>query len=501
MLGGISQIHTNSVDTAKGLYTMAEHIPTFWGVGLGPNPLKMLSATTDVLLNGADLKQRFASVLDSNLSGQQDAKFWQGAFGSILQPMQQSWNAGRPAEAIGQGMFEIGSLFLGGGGTAGKAGKLTTAARAARVLENAEDFSQLGRAGRVAGAMDNLGGLGGMLQRGRGALGGMFDNAGGLLQRGRGAVGGIFDNIVGVPQKFLQGGKGLLGKAGGVFDNIVGLPQKFWQGGKGLLDTGLQQLDDLGDLLFGPRHPDFAIAGGGSLPTNKPPKNTMAMSNTPDVPGGKPGKSTPGGVPETPGNEPTRTPAKPPKGDRPEIPKFKENPQGVAIPGKDEARARAAQIRRESRKPGYVPTEEDAFYVLADAHNRGRFQFGNKLTAEFDPRTGRWTIGEAKGVPQDLSMQLQNWKSRTETRVQAGEINRNAWEVGNCSEVNTLNNSTRGNISNWDGKVMYDFEVRDVKVRSGQPREKRFFAKPPCSYCRTLQEQGIRFPQHERTGV
>jgi hypothetical protein len=314
MVGGIAQMVTNPVDTAKGLYTMAEHIPTFGGVGVGPNPLKMLSATGDVLFNGADPKQRFASVLDIRQSAQQDAKFWQGALGSILQPMQESWNAGRPAEAIGQGVFEIGSLFLGGGGVTGKAGKLNTAARAARVLENAEDFSQLGRVanvaeemsqvgrvGRVAGAMDNLGGLGGMLQRGRGALGGMFDN------------------IVGVPQRFRQWGgntfQAALQRGRGVFADLKGV-------GQGLLDEfgpqpSLRRMlgDDLGGRGFGlgdlwnqaketgsdfidwlsgkPRQPDLVTPEGVRVPAsqldNQPPTNTMAMS-TNEVPGGKPGK-------------------------------------------------------------------------------------------------------------------------------------------------------------------------------------------------------------------
>jgi hypothetical protein len=110
MVGGIAQMITNPVDTAKGLYTMVEHIPTFGGIPGSVNPLKMLSATGDVLFNGADPKQRFASVLDIRQSAQQDARFWQGGLGSILQPMQESWNAGRPAEAIGRGAFEVVSM-------------------------------------------------------------------------------------------------------------------------------------------------------------------------------------------------------------------------------------------------------------------------------------------------------------------------------------------------------------------------------------------------------
>jgi hypothetical protein len=346
MVGGIAQMVTNPVDTLKGLYTMAEHIPTFGGMGTGPNPLKLLSATGDVLFNGADPKQRFASALDFRQSAQQDANFWGNALGSFWQPYQESINAGRPMEAVGRGVFEVVSNVLGGGsGVAGKAGKVSQVAnltgdlsQAGRLANVTGDLSQASRLGRTAGMMDNLGGLGGMLQRGRGALGGMFDNAGGLLQRGRGAIGGMFDDAGGLLRRGQQA-------AGGVFDNIVGLPQRFRQWGGNTFQRALQRgrgvfadlkglgrdlMDEfgpqpslrrmLGDDLAGrgfglgdlwkdvkgiggdirdwlsgkPRQPDLVTPEGVRIPASQlddvPPANTMAMSNTPDVPGGKPEK-------------------------------------------------------------------------------------------------------------------------------------------------------------------------------------------------------------------
>jgi hypothetical protein len=113
MVGGIAQMVTNPVDTLKGLYTMAEHIPTFGGVGIGLNPLKMLSATGDVLFNGADPKQRYERVFNPALSQQDDGQFWQGAWNGATQPHQKAWNEGRPAEAIGRGIFDIAMLGLG----------------------------------------------------------------------------------------------------------------------------------------------------------------------------------------------------------------------------------------------------------------------------------------------------------------------------------------------------------------------------------------------------
>jgi hypothetical protein len=71
-----------------------------------------------------------------------------------------------------------------------------------------------------------------------------------------------------------------------------------------------------------------------------------------------------------------------PKGDRPAVPTFKENPRGIAIPGKAEAKAKAVAVRKASRQPGYKPTEEDAFHIVADAINRGKLQDRkNVLTA------------------------------------------------------------------------------------------------------------------------
>jgi hypothetical protein len=110
LLQGTAQMITNPVDTVKGLYTMAEHIPVVPG---SPNPFKMLSATGDVLFNGADPKQRFDRVLNPALSQQEDGQFWQGAWNGATQPYQKAWNEGRPAEAIGRGAFDLTMTVLG----------------------------------------------------------------------------------------------------------------------------------------------------------------------------------------------------------------------------------------------------------------------------------------------------------------------------------------------------------------------------------------------------
>jgi hypothetical protein len=63
--------------------------------------------------NGADPKQHYERVFNPALSQQEDGQFWQGAWNGVTQPHQKAWNEGRPAEAIGRGIFDIAMLGLG----------------------------------------------------------------------------------------------------------------------------------------------------------------------------------------------------------------------------------------------------------------------------------------------------------------------------------------------------------------------------------------------------
>jgi hypothetical protein len=89
-------------------------------------------------------------------------------------------------------------------------------------------------------------------------------------------------------------------------------------------------------------------------------------------------------------DEPEATPplleSKIPKGNRPAVHTFKENSKGVAIPGKAEAKANAIAVRKASRQPDYQPTEEDAFYIVADALNRGKFIGSQVPSATLNPK-------------------------------------------------------------------------------------------------------------------
>jgi Domain of unknown function (DUF4157) len=190
--------------------------------------------------------------------------------------------------------------------------------------------------------------------------------------------------------------------------------------------------------------------------------------------------------------------AKRPKGDRPAVPTFKENSKGVAIPGKAEAKANAVAARKASRQPGYKPTEEDAFHIVTDAFNRGKLSKQQVVSATFDPKTQKWTLGENTGVPENLSPQLEGWKQRTQNQVNAGEIKTERWEVGNCAEPNSINNASGGQPSSLSDKKVYTLELRRIKVDSSSPRETRVFYKEPCSYCQTLHGEGVEMPQYDR---
>jgi hypothetical protein len=84
---------------------------------------------------------------------------------------------------------------------------------------------------------------------------------------------------------------------------------------------------------------------------------------------------------------------------------------------------------------------------------------------------------------------------KTQAQVNSGKVNKEDWSVGNCAEPNALNNLHSNGSIGLDGKIIYTFEFRKVKVNPNSPREWRIFYKQPCSYCETLQNEGVQMPQ------
>jgi hypothetical protein len=130
MAGGILSAAADPVDTAKALYTMSEHVP---GLGL---PQKMLSGAYDLAFTDKSL----GDVANQTLNPMEDAKYWGNVGKGLWSPLQQSINAGKPGEAVGQAGVQIAAMFTGAGeaGVAGEAAEGAEAAQAAEAAEAAE---------------------------------------------------------------------------------------------------------------------------------------------------------------------------------------------------------------------------------------------------------------------------------------------------------------------------------------------------------------------------
>jgi hypothetical protein len=68
----------------------------------------------------------------------------------------------------------------------------------------------------------------------------------------------------------------------------------------------------------------------------------------------------------------------------------------------------------------------------------------------------------------------------------------------NKTEPNALNNAASIKSPSLDGKVVYTFEARKLRIDPGSPKELRLFYKKPCPYCETLSNEGVEMPQHRK---
>jgi len=122
LVGGAANMAVHPIDTVKGLAAMVGHIP--------------------IRGNEADLQ------------------YWKGVGKAISAPYAQAIHEGRPLEAVGRGVFDIGSLFIGAGeaGAAAKGGEAAgIAGRAAKVEEAAHiagKANKIEEAANVAGKVN-----------------------------------------------------------------------------------------------------------------------------------------------------------------------------------------------------------------------------------------------------------------------------------------------------------------------------------------------------------
>jgi hypothetical protein len=147
-VGGVVNIVTHPVETASGIYAMAEHVPLMGG--LVPNPLKLAYAGVDVMFNGADPKSRLETVMDPGKSLQDDAKFGKALVKGFIEPYKKSWSEGKYFEVAGRATFDIGSMFIGAGeaNAAIKTGEVASVA--AKTAEVANVASKTGEVASVA---------------------------------------------------------------------------------------------------------------------------------------------------------------------------------------------------------------------------------------------------------------------------------------------------------------------------------------------------------------
>ncbi|HEY9899607.1 MAG TPA: hypothetical protein V6D00_10540 [Pantanalinema sp.] len=128
-VGGIALMVAHPVDTVKGLYALAEHIPL-----LPLNPFRAAHAAYDIAFEGADV----ARTLDAHLNPvevfKSDAAFGKALVKGLVEPYAQAIDQGKYAEALGRGVFEIGSLVLGSG--TGASAKGAAVSKAAGVLDD-----------------------------------------------------------------------------------------------------------------------------------------------------------------------------------------------------------------------------------------------------------------------------------------------------------------------------------------------------------------------------
>lgn len=116
-----------AVDMVRGLWDVAKY--SFWM----SSPLALLIDRQRVV----DTWQQTGNVIQAIIADPPAAlgAMWDG----IKAPYVEDWQAGRPGQAIGRGLFDVGSLFVGVGEIGAAVKGASGAGRAARILDAAGD--------------------------------------------------------------------------------------------------------------------------------------------------------------------------------------------------------------------------------------------------------------------------------------------------------------------------------------------------------------------------
>lgn len=144
-VGGIANMVAHPIDTVKGLYSLAEHIPL-----LPLNPFRAAHAAYDIAFEGADASKTLNAHLNPIEVFKSDAEFGKALVQGLVEPYKKSIDEGKVAEAVGRGIFDIGSLVL----TAGAGGSAKGATVGAEAAVGA--VGRLERGGAIAKAAATL---------------------------------------------------------------------------------------------------------------------------------------------------------------------------------------------------------------------------------------------------------------------------------------------------------------------------------------------------------
>lgn len=148
-LFGLGNAAVHPLDTLRGLVTMGSHLPgsPFWALRQG---YKQATGHYDVAAHGADP----GAALNPAYAFNEDADYWKGVGSHLIAPYRASVNQGKPMEAMGRGVFDIGSLVFGAGEAkaAAEAGELSKAAEVSKAatVGDVTKAAEVSKAGEVA---------------------------------------------------------------------------------------------------------------------------------------------------------------------------------------------------------------------------------------------------------------------------------------------------------------------------------------------------------------
>lgn len=140
MVGGIFNAALHPIDTMAGVEAMVEHTPM---------PLGKMARGAHDLIDVARGRQTVTGMINRAVNPlatmQEDEEFWGRMGSAVIDPYRQSIKEGRYGEAVGRGVFDIGSMLLG-------VGEVGEAARGVGVAGDVARAGEVADAGRVAGA-------------------------------------------------------------------------------------------------------------------------------------------------------------------------------------------------------------------------------------------------------------------------------------------------------------------------------------------------------------